>query len=375
MKFVPCFIMITVLMGAQTFLPVAAASFDCTKATSEVEKLICQNPELSRLDEEMAQIYQKALASIRDKYAPNDGGAWFKREQKIWLQHMRNACTTAKCLEDRYRGNIVRLTLVAQPAPKARRYPDVWGAELPTDGTGRAEEARLFEDRLGRVQILYAFNTATQRIYRAYSFFDKAILAEWRSERGESNEPQAIGQRIKAYEKEQVAYLLADERAWGDYTPTNYFPEKGGVLASISTLPKISPFMGWPPCTYGLNSVLSRNVKTPKGREDTSLMLIRIYPEPQSMDPQLKDTYPCSPYRLRGRGVNIIMSYLHDGTFLIKDDGYPLLIRFRPNLESPYLHERSDLFLVPEADMMRWVDEQGDPDTFDHLVVEKLTGK
>ncbi len=95
------------------------------------------------------------------------------------------------------------------------------------------------------------------------------------------------------------------------------------------------------------------------------------------MDPELKDTYPCEArygYRLRGRGVNIVMANLHDGTFLIKDKGYPLVIRFRPNLESPYLRERDDLFLVPEDDMMRWFDEKRDPDDFDQLVVEKLTG-
>ncbi|MEK7323145.1 MAG: lysozyme inhibitor LprI family protein [Pseudomonadota bacterium] len=367
-------------MGAQIFLPVSAASFDCKKAVSEVEKLICQNPELSRLDDEMTRMYKKALASAPDKPLPaSDGRDWLKKEQRGWLRYTRNACTTATCLKPAYESQIITLTLGVQPDQKIRRHPDVWGAELPTDATGRAEEARIFEDHLGRIQVLYAFNTATERIYRAYSFFDKAILAEWRSERDGNggSEQQAenieILERIKNYEKEQVAYLLADERV--NRMESYGFEGATGVLAEH--LPKLSPFIGWPPCTYGLRSLLSAAYTTPQGQTRVSLTLIRIYPEPQPMDPELKDTYPCSArygYRLRGRGVNIVMANLHDGTFLIKDKGYPLVIRFRPNLESPYLRERDDLFLVPADDMMRWFDEKSVPDAFDQLVVEKLTG-
>ena len=34
-----------------------AASFDCGKATSEVEKIICSDDELSRLDESLSKVY------------------------------------------------------------------------------------------------------------------------------------------------------------------------------------------------------------------------------------------------------------------------------------------------------------------------------
>ena len=36
-----------------------AASFDCNKAKTDVEKGICNDPELSKLDSEIAEIYQK----------------------------------------------------------------------------------------------------------------------------------------------------------------------------------------------------------------------------------------------------------------------------------------------------------------------------
>lgn len=50
---------------ALLFLPhtASAASFDCRKASAKIEKLICKDAELSRLDEEMAGAYAAALKS------------------------------------------------------------------------------------------------------------------------------------------------------------------------------------------------------------------------------------------------------------------------------------------------------------------------
>ncbi len=39
------------------------AGFDCARAASKVEKLICGDAELSRLDEEMSSVY---LAAMKD---------------------------------------------------------------------------------------------------------------------------------------------------------------------------------------------------------------------------------------------------------------------------------------------------------------------
>jgi uncharacterized protein len=47
-----------------------AASFDCGKATSEVEKLICGNEELSRLDDSLSEAYQEALKTEALKTQP-----------------------------------------------------------------------------------------------------------------------------------------------------------------------------------------------------------------------------------------------------------------------------------------------------------------
>lgn len=46
---------------------VFATSFDCEKARSEVEKLICGDEELSRLDDSLNKAYQKALKRSDNK--------------------------------------------------------------------------------------------------------------------------------------------------------------------------------------------------------------------------------------------------------------------------------------------------------------------
>ena len=40
---------------------VSAASFDCAKASSKTEKAICTDPELSKLDEDLASSYKEML--------------------------------------------------------------------------------------------------------------------------------------------------------------------------------------------------------------------------------------------------------------------------------------------------------------------------
>lgn len=97
-------------------LPVQAASFDCAKAKTKVEKLICADAELSKLDEEMAGLYGEIL-----KASSND--PVLKQAQRDWLKY-RQACFAPVykqrehfCLSDRYRRhiNILRGSLPTEP--------------------------------------------------------------------------------------------------------------------------------------------------------------------------------------------------------------------------------------------------------------------
>ncbi|MBI5250990.1 MAG: DUF1311 domain-containing protein [Desulfomonile tiedjei] len=78
-------------------------SFDCTKATSEVEKIICSDDELSRLDDSLSKAYQKALNTrIKDQIIES---------QRQWMKTVRYECKNAECLKKAYETRIKELGL------------------------------------------------------------------------------------------------------------------------------------------------------------------------------------------------------------------------------------------------------------------------
>jgi uncharacterized protein len=80
---------------------VYGASFDCAKAQTKVEKMICANKDLSDWDSLMAQSYQLDMlwkSQIE----------WVKRTQISWLKQ-RNKCQNVVCLKKTYLDRIYEL--------------------------------------------------------------------------------------------------------------------------------------------------------------------------------------------------------------------------------------------------------------------------
>lgn len=71
-----------------------AASFDCLKAATKVEQLICADAELSKLDEELDSEYDKRLQD--EKLA-----GVTRHEQKLWMRQ-RNGCLNVACVKLAY---------------------------------------------------------------------------------------------------------------------------------------------------------------------------------------------------------------------------------------------------------------------------------
>jgi len=88
------------LILSLTFIDHAAnaASFNCTKATTQTEKLICADPELGRLDEQLAGVYGEG------KHIPG-----LKNEQRAWLAELKK-CNDVSCLKVAYRERLEELT-------------------------------------------------------------------------------------------------------------------------------------------------------------------------------------------------------------------------------------------------------------------------
>ncbi|WP_313346621.1 MliC family protein [Stenotrophomonas sp.] len=94
-------------------------SFDCDKAASDAETMICADPKLSALDRQLAALY-KTLQTSPDELD-------IAAEQRGWVKG-RNACWQAvdanRCLVESYQTRIVELRLAAAtgPAPTAVQY-------------------------------------------------------------------------------------------------------------------------------------------------------------------------------------------------------------------------------------------------------------
>lgn len=78
-----------------------AVSFDCLGATTFVEKAICTDPLLGKMDDTLSENYRYMLSSNIGDGAKKD----LRVTQKKWLSE-RNKCTNNKCVADAYRERV-----------------------------------------------------------------------------------------------------------------------------------------------------------------------------------------------------------------------------------------------------------------------------
>jgi uncharacterized protein YfaP (DUF2135 family) len=79
--------------------PAAAAGFDCSKANTAVERLICGNEELSQADSSLLDNYEKLLAAFAGDSVEVERQ---QQAQKTWLRESRNRCPDVLCLQSAY---------------------------------------------------------------------------------------------------------------------------------------------------------------------------------------------------------------------------------------------------------------------------------
>jgi len=99
-----------------------AASFDCAKAGTKVEHMICDNPEISKLDDDLSVAYKNALQD------PTRAAAT-RFSQKQWMEKYRNQCKDAACVKEAYGMRIKHL----QEANSAALSAPEWSKEQPRE--------------------------------------------------------------------------------------------------------------------------------------------------------------------------------------------------------------------------------------------------
>ena len=84
----------------------AAASFDCSKARTPAEKMICANSELSGMDERLNTLFQKAMKQSAGRAKE------VQQAEQQWMSQERNKCGNVACLSAAYKKRIAELEAV-----------------------------------------------------------------------------------------------------------------------------------------------------------------------------------------------------------------------------------------------------------------------
>lgn len=96
-----CYAAWVVLAWLALSFPAQAASFDCKKTQTKVEKMICADAGLSKLDDELTKVYGQVLKKISEE-------TLLKKQQQGWLT-ARNRCQDISCLHEQYQSRIAVL--------------------------------------------------------------------------------------------------------------------------------------------------------------------------------------------------------------------------------------------------------------------------
>ena len=110
------------MIFAALALAIGAPSFDCGRASTIVEKMICADAELAALDRAIARLY--AGVPRADRTGNRVGGLW--RKQADWLKE-RDHCAAKKCLTAIYDERLFDLFTTSQTPTREYQSKEVNG--------------------------------------------------------------------------------------------------------------------------------------------------------------------------------------------------------------------------------------------------------
>lgn len=142
------------------------ASFDCGKASSRVERLICANNDISALDDLLSEIY---VAEVERAEI-----AGLRASQKSWLS-TRNSCADVSCVSFQYEQRIAELSC----DPKSQMSGSAIGSNQCSHYSLRVLDRELaaLEERYGKkmavesnnseyIKLTFAAERNAWRVYR-----------------------------------------------------------------------------------------------------------------------------------------------------------------------------------------------------------------
>lgn len=126
---------------------VQAASFDCAKASNDVEHAICNSPKLSDLDERLNDNYQLAIANL-----PGDQADALRSTQRSWMKQRDTCQGKESCLNDLFSQRATQLQAVAN---QASAKLDGIIASIPANPAQAATQLRDYRGPLASAWLIY----------------------------------------------------------------------------------------------------------------------------------------------------------------------------------------------------------------------------
>lgn len=172
-------------------VPAQAVSFDCAKAQTKVEELICADADLSKLDEELNAAYKFAVHNEKQTES-------IRQSQKQWMKE-RNGCEDADCLKATYQARIQKLTVM----------PDQVGAETQVVGSVTSEKP-IFTNEIDKLKFMQRI--VRQNVFKSRSFPSNSKLCE------QFLKDFTAGKHVQAVEPDVIADNENDPRLskWHD---------------------------------------------------------------------------------------------------------------------------------------------------------------
>lgn len=148
---------ISLLLAVSSMSAIANPSFNCDNAKHAVELTICGNPALSKLDGDIARVYELLLAGDTDNQTE------LRQEQRQWLREIRNECADADCLSHVMTERMSQLSSAMADNPAQTEEKDEAPQPLPAAQASPTVETTLEESPPANAQELTAIEPVVQK--------------------------------------------------------------------------------------------------------------------------------------------------------------------------------------------------------------------
>jgi len=327
-------VLVFALLGMNT---ACAASFDCAKASTKVEKMICKDAELSKLDDELGKDYSEARTKASDPET-------LKKQQRAWLK-MRNSCADTQCLKGKYSERIKVLQQVStveltekkrhsvsslKQRQKYPPYPEVWHRIIPIKKS-LSKTYDFFQMKNGDYRIAYLTGGNPKLNWRDPHSFEYGGVSFFG------------GDVLEHIDRSDVSWSLP-----------NYVPDKLSLtLPNKSKISLIDHLDYRAPrrCPQTLNHYA--RIDYSDGRvEKRSLLYLLDEPRTAKIQKRCASTNELS---FQEKVVSLQGSYipLDDGGFLLSEEFEGLVIRFDANFQTKSDLLGKKLFIVDLEELQK----------------------